>query len=204
MKNIALALLLTFGVLTTSINDISAKRAPISNSEIKLSSVNVSTTEITKDTSTEAPEKNTKIKKDFTGETPVLDFFHGKECPHCQKEKKWHPILKAMFPNIQINEYEVWHDEKNQALLQTRLDALGKISNGVPTNIIGNEVITGFDAKGIIKAITKTYGIEPLEVDEAKMTAELKNAGKQKKLIILGVVALIFVAGGFFFLKKSA
>ena len=124
-------------------------------------------------------------------------------CPHCQKEKKWHPILKAMFPNLTINQYEVWHNPKNQELLQKRLDEIGKESSGVPTNIIGEEVITGFNPEGIVKAITKVYGVKPLEVDKTKVLQDSKNAGKQKKLLILSIITLFLVSGGFFLFRKS-
>ena len=65
---------------------------------------------------------------------PTLDFFHGRECPHCQNEKKWFPVLKQAYPDIVINEYEVWHDVGNQALMRKRLADLDIDSNSVPTS----------------------------------------------------------------------
>jgi len=89
---------------------------------------------------------------------PTIDFFHGRECPHCHKEKAWFPELKKAYPDVVINEYEVWHDIANQALWGQRLAEFDMEPRAVPTNIIGEEVITGFSPEAILAAMEKTYG----------------------------------------------
>jgi len=204
-KNIILSCFLSlifFGNISaqevTSPSEDSKLQAPITQEKISSEKPIIPNTE--KNTENNTENKSTKNLK---GQTPVLDFFHGAECPHCQKEKRWHPVLRAMFPGIKINQYEIWHHPENQELLQKRLDELGKESTGVPTNIIGEDVVTGFSAETIVKAITKTYGIEPLKVDEDAIYKLQENKGKQKKLMIFALLALVIVGGGFIVLRQS-
>lgn len=89
---------------------------------------------------------------------PILEMYHGAECPHCHHQKDWLPILMEMYPGIEIREYEVWHNPENKALLQKRLNELKKESNAVPTNIIGDEVIVGFKKEKIIEIMKEEYG----------------------------------------------
>jgi hypothetical protein len=89
---------------------------------------------------------------------PVLDFFHGRECPHCIRQKKWFPELKEAYPDIQINEYEVWHDPANAELARQRLRDLGTEFSGVPANVIGEDVIVGFSKNRILSTLEKYYG----------------------------------------------
>lgn len=123
---------------------------------------------------------------------PTLDFFHGRECPHCQNEKKWFPTLKQAYPDIVINEYEVWHDPANQALMQQRLQDIGKESTGVPTNIIKDDVVTGFSAEGILATLEKHYGPPAVDVS----TLETSNGGGASDLTWLWIVLAGLVVGG--------
>lgn len=95
---------------------------------------------------------------------PTLDFFHGRECPHCQNEKAWFPTLKQAYPDIVINEYEVWHEPANQVLWAQRLAEFDMEPSGVPTNIIGDEVITGFAPEQIVAALEATYGAPAVDI----------------------------------------
>ncbi|MFP4001718.1 MAG: hypothetical protein ACLFSM_09235 [Thermoplasmata archaeon] len=45
-----------------------------------------------------------------------LMMFYGKECPNCQEVKKRLERLREQ-ENIDVKEYEVWHDSNNQALM---------------------------------------------------------------------------------------
>ena len=98
---------------------------------------------------------------------PTLEFFHGRECPHCQNEKKWFPELKRAYPDLIIKEYEVWHDAENQALMQKRLSELDREAGGVPTNIIGNQVIVGFLPEQILATLEELYGPPAVAIDAA-------------------------------------
>lgn len=89
---------------------------------------------------------------------PTLEFFHGAECPHCHEEKKWFSELKQMYPDIQIKEYEVWHNPENKIIAQKRLQAIGEPFSGVPTNIVGDQVIVGFMPEAILALLEVNYG----------------------------------------------
>lgn len=133
---------------------------------------------------------------------PTLDFFHGRECPHCQNERKWFPTLKIAYPDIVINEYEVWHDTENQALWATRLAEIGETPSGVPSNVIGDQLVTGFSPERILAAMEEEYG--PAAVDVLALeTVETKTEGLGLILIII-VLGGIALAGGIaYFGKKS-
>lgn len=127
-------------------------------------------------------------------EIPVLEMFHGRECPHCQKQMKWLPTLEKMYPGIEIKKYEVWHEPANQALLEARLAKLGQKFSGVPTNIIKGEVIVGFQSERILEEMEKNFGppkkIEILDSD--------KNS-----YWIWGAVLVAILGGGILFYKKK-
>ncbi len=90
--------------------------------------------------------------------TETFEFYYGAECPHCHTEIKWFPELKKMYPEIQIQQYEVWHNSQNKALWIKRMKELGTIPAGVPTNIIGNEIVVGFNAPAILSLLEKHFG----------------------------------------------
>jgi len=102
---------------------------------------------------------------------PVLELFHGAECPHCHDERKWLPTLVKMYPGLEIKEYEVWHDTNNQLLFQQRLQELNKESQAVPTNIIGKEVIVGFNKAKIKEVMKAEYG-DPFITEESLIKSE--------------------------------
>ena len=91
-------------------------------------------------------------------QSPVLEFYHGAECPHCHEEKKWFPELREMYPSLEIQEFEVWHDEKNKDRWIQRLAAYGMEPRAVPTNIFENEVIVGFDKKRMLELFRTKIG----------------------------------------------
>ncbi len=134
---------------------------------------------------------------------PTMDFFHGQECPHCQNQRKWLPTLRAAYPDIVINEYEVWHDTENQALWAARLAEIGETPSGVPSNVIGDTLVTGFSPERILAAMEATYG--PPAVDVATIEATEAEESKGLDLIlILIVLGGIGLAGGIAFLGKKS
>ncbi len=126
---------------------------------------------------------------------PTLEFFHGAECPHCHEEKAWFPQLKALYPNLVIKEYEVWHNPENKKLMKKRLEELNETSSGVPTNIIENEVLVGFSSKKLLALIEKKYGKPTGKVSDVQKP-EIKTDNKKLGFIIGGIV-LVTIVGGF-------
>ncbi len=81
----------------------------------------------------------------FASESPSLILFHGEECPHCQAERAFLENLKKEMPDLEIIEYEVWHNDENRKLFLETAEKLGIKRLGVPLTIIGEEFLIGFD-----------------------------------------------------------
>jgi hypothetical protein len=133
---------------------------------------------------------------------PTLDFFHGRECPHCQNQRKWLPTLRQAYPDIVINEYEVWHDTENQALWAARLAEIGETPTGVPSNVIGDELVTGFSPERILATMEAKYGPPAVDVTTIEATEE-ESKGLDLVLILI-VLGGIGLAGGIAFLGKKS
>ncbi len=124
---------------------------------------------------------------------PTLEFYHGEECPHCQKEKAWLPKLKALYPDLILKEYEVWHNPENKKLMEKRLKELEQTSTGVPTNIIEDEVLVGFSEKKILALMEEKYGKPTGDISDFKK----QDTDNKKLIFIIGGVILVSIVGGF-------
>ena len=91
-------------------------------------------------------------------EIPVLELFHGRDCPHCHKEIAWLPELQKLYPDLKVEKYEVWYNPTNKRRFGERMRSLGEKASGVPTNIINDEVVVGFDKEAILALMQKHYG----------------------------------------------
>ena len=74
----------------------------------------------------------------------TLYLFHGDGCPHCKEEIKYLKDVEKKYKNLKIVKYEVWYNEENSELLSKVQDTFELSTRGVPTNVIGSTVITGF------------------------------------------------------------
>jgi glutaredoxin len=84
---------------------------------------------------TEPPYKPVSVK---------IYFFWGKGCPHCAEEKQFLNELKQQYPFLEIQDYEVWYDKENAALLVKMAEAYKLTTSGVPVTFIGKQGIVGF------------------------------------------------------------
>ncbi|MFA4890652.1 MAG: hypothetical protein WC587_03455 [Candidatus Paceibacterota bacterium] len=75
----------------------------------------------------------------------TLTLFHGEECPHCIAERAFLNDLKKEMPDLEVVEYEVWHNEANRKLFQDALNKFGVETPGVPFTIVGEKFLVGFD-----------------------------------------------------------
>jgi len=147
----------------------------------------------------------------FAQQVQVLELFHGAECPHCHKEKAWLPELKEQFPNLEIREYEVWHNDENKVLFTERMKELGETPQGVPTNIIGDQVIVGFQQDKIIAALSgestsipEVNNEQPAkEENVAPENVPTEGAESGNNLIVLGGIILLLLVAGVFFARKN-
>ena len=78
-------------------------------------------------------------------ENVVLYFFHGDGCPHCKEETKFLKKMSKKYSYLKIVKYEVWYNEDNSTLLDKVFDAYKIPVFGVPTTIIGDIYISGYD-----------------------------------------------------------
>ena len=74
----------------------------------------------------------------------TLYLFHGDGCPHCEEEIEYLEGIEKKYDYLKVVKYEVWYNEENSELLAKVQDAFQVTTKGVPTNVIGSTVITGF------------------------------------------------------------
>jgi glutaredoxin len=74
----------------------------------------------------------------------TLILFHGEGCPHCAAEREFLTELSAAYPDLVIEQYEVWNDAANRDLLMQTAARLGFDPSGVPVTVIGDEVWIGY------------------------------------------------------------
>ena len=97
-------------------------------------------------------------------ENSTLILFHGEGCPHCAAEREYLVELAQSHPDLEIRQYEVWHDAGNQDLLVQYAQELGFEPSGVPVTIVGEQVWIGFSdaiAAEIEAAVAATVGDDP-------------------------------------------
>jgi hypothetical protein len=66
---------------------------------------------------------------------------------------KWLESVQEKLPNLKIQKFEVWHNSDNKNRWQRRMIELKHEIQGVPTNIINDQVIVGFDQTAIEQAL---------------------------------------------------
>ena len=113
----------------------------------------------------------------------TLTLYHGEECPHCQAERAFLNNLKKETPDLEVIEYEVWHNEANQKLFKDALDKFGVETPGVPFTIVGEKFLVGFDN-------ADNYGqkIRQMVNDERSHQPSASSNQQTTKLPLLGEV----------------
>lgn len=138
--------------------------------------------EVNKDLPAEAvaEEKSRAEAVKASGMRPVtLQLFHSEKCPHCKDALAWFPQLKAKFPNLTIEEYEITQNKDNLKKFKDRSQELGFDMGGVPTFFIGKERIVGFSRE------TTADEIVDLVSRVSKAPAEGDKATKRKPVHML-------------------
>lgn len=74
-----------------------------------------------------------------------LYLFYGDGCPHCADEKEFLDSIDDKYPNLEIVKYEVWYNDENSSLLSQVEEKLHVTRRGVPTTVIGKDVMVGFN-----------------------------------------------------------
>ena len=73
-----------------------------------------------------------------------LYLFYGDGCPHCAEEEKYLESIEDKYDYLEIVKLEVWYDDSNASFLDEVLKSFDKNYRGVPVNIIGNTIISGY------------------------------------------------------------
>lgn len=82
----------------------------------------------------------------FSKSPVTVYFFYGETCPHCQKAEPFFDSLEVKYPELIVNRYEIYYNEQNRGLYNEILAAYEYSNRYVPTIIIGEEVMTGYDS----------------------------------------------------------
>jgi len=97
-------------------------------------------------------------------------FFRGEGCPHCKNEERFLEVMKAEYPQLEINSYEVWFNEANREFLQKMTKSAGIKLTGVPVTFIDKKVFVGFsenigqEINEIIRYCMGNPCISPLDI----------------------------------------
>ncbi|MBH0210251.1 MAG: hypothetical protein HP495_17350, partial [Nitrospira sp.] len=77
---------------------------------------------------------------------PDIEVFVRAGCPHCEAAKIFLDDLRRERPSLQIALYDIAADATARQRLATLARDRGIITVGVPTFLIGTEVIVGFQS----------------------------------------------------------
>ena len=161
----------------------------------------------------------------LTNDDVTLYFFHGDGCPHCAEEEVFLSKIEKEYPKLKIVRYEVWYNEENAELLSQVEEAFSITRPGVPTNVIGSTVISGYSdsvgsklrraieyyqsheyvdvveqlQSGTFYQVPEDQFAEEEEKTDEEMTVDVPFAGKYnlKKFSLTAAAALIGLIDGF-------
>ncbi|MBU3926032.1 hypothetical protein KJ763_02600 [Patescibacteria group bacterium] len=103
----------------------------------------------------------------YAQENIEIILFYGEECPHCKEEIKFLNDLKKEIPNLEIKEYEIWHNKENQKIFIETAQKFGLSAENlaVPMIIVGGQYLIGFDSpEGLgqtIRQMIEDLGVKP-------------------------------------------
>lgn len=88
------------------------------------------------------------IASALPGEAPAkvkIVLFWGDGCPHCASEHEYLASILEENQDVELAEYETWHDETNAQLFKDLSLRYGVEPRGVPATIIGDKIWIGFN-----------------------------------------------------------
>jgi len=84
------------------------------------------------------------LKQAAASDHPILYFFWGDGCPHCEKEKEFLKKLQAKHPELEMRWFEVWNHPEFSKLVDTMRQAYGVKQSSVPMTFVGRWTHTGY------------------------------------------------------------
>jgi len=73
-------------------------------------------------------------------------FYYGIDCQHCADERPLLDGLRAAYPGLVVEEFEVWRSGENLDRLRQHAAELGFTASSTPVTIIGDRHWVGFDS----------------------------------------------------------
>lgn len=71
-------------------------------------------------------------------------FFRGEGCPHCADEEAFLGKLKIKYPQIEVRDFEIWHNKNNFDLLKRVGKKLNVNISGIPFTVINSKYFQGY------------------------------------------------------------
>ena len=134
---------------------------------------------------------NVKVEKNKIN----LYLFYGKECPHCEEERKWLKTVKEDYKDyVNVYEFEVWHNDKNKDKMETLKAAFGEKKAGVPFTVIGDTEYVGYSeslSSVLDKKIREYAGLDsnPNEIKLPLLgTVNMKTVSLPMVALVLGLI----------------
>lgn len=115
------------------------------------------------------------------GDPVVLTVYYGQGCPHCAAEREYLTTeLAPKYPDLVVEEYEVWYDEANRERLLAAAQEYGFEPSGVPVTIVDGQVFIGFGAAtgpqleaAVAAALEDAEPVAPQPADEVPGTSSV-------------------------------
>ncbi len=130
--------------------------------------------------------------------TPDIEVFVRAGCPHCETAKHFLEDLRRARPSLHIALYDIAEDSVARQRLATLARDRGITTVGVPTFLIGTEVIVGFrssDTTGaeiLAKLDRNTPGTTPLSIESIETgwfgTLRVRDLGLPLFTVAIGLL----------------
>lgn len=132
----------------------------------------------------------------------ALVLFWGDGCPHCESEQAFLVDLQRDYPELEIRQYEVWHDAANLTLFEETMAAYGQEARSVPTTVYQGEVFVGYSAelgeylRGVVASHVGSGPLpSPTEPDVSVNVPFFGSVDVEHQPLILSTLAIGFVDG---------
>ncbi len=77
----------------------------------------------------------------------VMYVFWGEGCPRCAAQKPFLDQLARKYPQLRIEDFEVYRNQNNQRLFSRIAEAYGTTPLGVPMIFVGQDFVVGFGSE---------------------------------------------------------
>lgn len=134
-------------------------------------------------------------------------LFYGDACPHCAKEEQFLSTIEDKYPELKINQFEIYHNQDNVKLFKQVARDLKVNANGVPFLIIGDKSFLGYEeghtpgeiekqiqnclSGGCSDEVAKIVGIKASKIDVSPSLQDSKPLVKMINVPFLGKVDIM-------------